>query len=257
MCYINGVKVSLETFIRFKQHEKELKQLTAAGLFNQPAKRCFDYTEWPIIRIDGYGEWDAVPMEWGIIAPWIKSREEARQSRIMYPTYNAIGAEMLQKKTFATPARKHRCLVPSTGFYEYMHVPKIGKKGQPLKAVDKIPFYITVPGQPLFYMAGIYSPWFDHDKDDWINTFSIITAEAGPVMAQVHNTKKRQPTILPPALAERWTDKDLTDTEIVEIASHQFDNNQLKAHTVSQQFWNDADPAVEVHYDTVPEIKYQ
>jgi len=256
MCYINGVKVSLETYIRYKQHEKQVKQLTAAKLFYQPAKRCFDYTEWPIIRIDGFGDWDAVAMEWGIIGPWIKSREEANQSRIMYPTYNALGAELLQKRSFSAAARKYRCLVPSTGFYEYMHVPKTGKKGQPLKAVDKIPFYITVANQPLFYIAGIYSPWFDHDKDDWINTFSLITAAAGPVMAQVHNVKKRQPTILPPELAEKWTDERLSDSEIVEIASHQFNNSLLKVHTVNQQFWNDEDPTTEVHYDNVPEIIY-
>jgi len=254
MCYINGVKVSLQEFIRYKQHQKEVLQLTAAKLFYQPAKRCFDYTEWPVIRIDGHGEWDAVPMEWGIIPPWIKTRQEATQFRIMYPTYNAVGSALFDKKTYATPARKYRCLVPSTGFYEYMHMPKIGKKGQPLKAVDKIPFYTTVPGQPLFYMAGIYSPWFDNEKDDWINTFSILTADAGELMAKVHNIKKRQPTILPPALAERWTDKDLTDKEITEIGSWQFDNHLLKVHTVNQQFWNDEDPSMEVHYDNVPEL---
>ena len=138
-------------------------------------------------------------MEWGIIPPWIKNRKEATEFRIMYPTYNAVGSELLDKRTYATPARKYRCLVPSTGFYEYMHVPKIGRKGQPLKAVDRIPFFITVPDEPLFYMAGIYSPWFDDVKDDWTNTFSIVTTEAGPLMAQVHNVKKRQPTILTPA----------------------------------------------------------
>ncbi len=254
MCYINGVNVSLEEFIRYKQHQKQLKELTAAQLFNQPAKRCFDYTDWPIIRIDGFGNWDAVAMEWGIIAPWIKSRAEANQSRQMYPTYNAIGSEVLTKRTFATAARKYRCLVPSTGFYEYMHVPKTGKKGQPLKAVDKIPFFITVPGERLFFMAGIYSPWFDHEKDVWINTFSILTADAGSLMAQVHNVKKRQPTILPADLADRWLDKDLTDEEIITIGSHQFDNSKLKAYTVNQQFWNDDDPAMEVHYDNVPAL---
>lgn len=256
MCYINGVRVSLETFIRYKQQQKELKQLKAAKLFYQPAKRCFDYSDWPIIKIDGNGNWDAVPMEWGIIPPWIKSRQEANQFRIMYPTYNAVSSELFDKKTYATPARKYRCIVLSSCFYEYMHVPKIGKKGQPLKAVDRIPFHISIPGEPLFFMAGIYSPWFDHEKDDWIDTFSIITTEAGPLMAQVHNVKKRQPTILTQELAERWTDKNLTDKEILSIATYQFDNSRLSAYTVNQKFWEDEDPTVEVHYDNVPELVY-
>lgn len=254
MCYINGVKVSLEEFIRYKREQKMVKDLMAAKLFYQPVKRCFDYTEWPIIRIDGMGNWDAVPAEWGIIPPWIKTREEATMFRYKFPTYNAIGDELLTKKSFVTPARKYRCLVPSTEFYEFMHLPKIGKKGQPLKATESFPFHISVIDEPVFYMAGIYSPWFDNEKDDWINTFAICTADAGNVMAQVHNLKKRQPTILPTELAERWTDKDLTDKEIIELASHQFDNSKLQVYTVKQKFWLYENPDEEVHYDVVPEI---
>lgn len=254
MCYINGVKVSLEEYIIYKREQKMIKDLTAAKLFYQPVKRCFDYTEWPIIKVDGFGKWDAVPAEWGLIPVWLKNREEANMFRYKFPTYNAIGDEMLTKKSFSSAARKHRCLIPSTGFYEFMHVPKTGKKGQPLKATDKIPFLITVPAERVFYFAGIYSPWFDQEKDDWVDTFSICTSNAGKVMAQVHNVKKRQPTILPADLAERWLDNNLKDDEIVKIASHQFDNTKLHVHTVKQQFWNDEKPEEEVHYDNVPEI---
>ncbi len=73
-------------------------------------------------------------------------------------------------------------------------------------------------------------------------------------MTQGHNIKKGQPIILPPQLAERWTDKDLSDQEITEIGSYQFDNALLKVHTVNQQFWSDEDPTMEVHYDNVPLI---
>ena len=256
MCYINGIKVTLEEYIRYKQEMKMVKELKAAKLFYQPVKRCFDYTEWPIIKIDGFGQWDATPAEWGLIPVWIKDRAEANQFRYMTPTYNAIGAELLQKRSFVTAARKYRCLVPSSGFYEFMHLPKIGKKGQPLKATESFPFYITVVDKPVFYFAGIYSPWFDHEKDDWIDSFAICTAEAGKVMAQVHNLKKRQPTILPPDLAERWLDKNLKDDEIIKIASHQFDNNKLRVHTVKKKFWESEEPDEEVHYDVVPEIIY-
>ncbi len=54
MCYINGVKVSLAEFIKYKQQQKELKQINIK-LMNQPARRGFDYSEWPVIKptIDG------------------------------------------------------------------------------------------------------------------------------------------------------------------------------------------------------------
>ncbi len=252
MCYINGVKVSLEEYIRYKKEQKRIAELTAAKLFYQPAKRCFDYTEWPIIRIDGFGNWDAVPMEWGIIPPWIKTREEATMYRYKYPTYNAVGEEIFEKKSFASPARKYRCLVPSTGFYEYMHVHKIGKKGQPLKATDKVPYNIRVIEKSLFFFAGIYSPWFDAEKDDYINTFSIATQPAGHKMEIIHNTKKRQPVILTDELSEAWTDK-LNDKQITEILTTQFDNDLLEGHTIKKDFWNDENPDELVHYDIAPE----
>ena len=135
-----------------------------------------------------------------------------------------------------------------------MHLPKIGKKGQSLKATESFPFYITVKDENPFFLAGLYSPWFDHQRDAYIDTFSICTADAGYKMAQVHNLKKRQPTILPPGLADRWLDEKLSDKEIIEIASHQFDNSKLHIHTVKQKFWESAEPEEEVHYDNVPEI---
>lgn len=255
MCYINGVKVSREEFIAYRQQQKELKQLMAAKLFFQPAKRSFDYTEWPIIRVDANGyDWDAVPMEWGIIPTWITTRAEAKQFRAGFPTYNARGIELLEKKCFATAARKGRCLVPSSWFFESMHVPKIGKQGQPLKTCDSIPFKISVADQPLFYMAGIYLPWFDHEKKEWIKTFSICTTDAGPVMAQIHNGRGRQPTILTPELAERWTEKNLTDKEITDIATHQFDNSKLSFHPVKRKFWEAEDPTEEACYENLPGI---
>ena len=91
MCYINGVRVTLEEFIRYKNEQKRIKELTAAKLFYQPVRRAFDYTEWPIIKVDAFGNWDAVAAEWGLIPPWIKDRKEANEFRYKFPTYNAIG----------------------------------------------------------------------------------------------------------------------------------------------------------------------
>lgn len=78
----------------------------------------------------------------------------------------------------------------SSGFYEFMHLPKIGKEVQPLKATESFPFFIAVIDKPLFYFAGLYAPWYDREKDDYINTFTICTADAGNVMSQIHNLKK-------------------------------------------------------------------
>ncbi len=253
MCYLKSIKAKQNTILTFKNSSKPIVSLQASTLFDQSVKRCFDLVQWPIIRVDETGDWNAIPMEWGLIPNWIRNRKEATEFRYKFPTYNAVGEEILEKKSFATPTRKLRCLIPCSGFFEYMHRPKIGKKKQELKATEKFPYRITVKDKPLFFFAGIYSPWFDHEKDDYIGTYSICTQVAGNKMEVIHNIKKRQPVILTDDLAEIWLDPVMSDSEIKEILTTQFDNSQLEAYSINSDFLNSKDPEQPVKYDNIPE----
>jgi putative SOS response-associated peptidase YedK len=62
-------------------------------------------------------------------------------------------------------AKKRRCLVLSTGFFEWRHIHRNhAKTGLPLKTPDKYPYFINVIGAPYFYMAAISQEWTDRDK---------------------------------------------------------------------------------------------
>ena len=104
-------------------------------------------------------------------------------------------------------------------------------------------------------MAGIYNPWKDESTGEYVETCSIITTAANPLMEQIHNTKKRMPTILTDDLAWEWLFGDLNEAKILEIAGSQFPANELEAHSVAKDFRQALDPAEAFVYKDLPELE--
>lgn len=76
---------------------------------------------------------------------------------------------------------KHRCLVPTTGFYEWK---KVGSR--------KTPHFIRVKYENYFALAGLWDHWKD-PKGEEIKSFTIITTKANDVLSEIH---PRMPVIL-------------------------------------------------------------
>jgi putative SOS response-associated peptidase YedK len=110
--------------------------------------------------------------------------------------------------------------------------------------------------EPEFYMAGIYNPWTDQDTKITINTFAIVTTSANTLMRQIHNSKERQPTILPGDLAEAWLYKDLSDQEILDIANYQAATAEMIATPLNKDFLKRENPHEPMIYREVPELIY-
>lgn len=262
MCYYNGIKVSRDEYIRLKDLEKSL-----AGMEHllRPLQNGFDFEDSIIIQPNAdRTDFDLVPMEWGFLPPYIKTRAEATRMRegymnagkwVKYDTQNAKGEELLQPgKIYRDAALNRRCLVLSSGFYEWRHLPKTGKKGQPLKAVDKYPYRIFLQDKPYFFMAGIWQPWTDRETGEHVNTYSIVTTAANPLMKIIHNSKERMPTILPPSLAASWVFDELSEEQITAIATHQHPWQEMRGYTVSKTFREDVNPDEPIAMEQVPEI---
>lgn len=102
---------------------------------------------------------------------------------------NARSETAREKKLFCSSLERRRCVIPSTGFYEW--------------DAAKKKFLFNMPDSGMLYMAGIYSRFDDE------NRFVILTTEANDSMAEVHN---RMPVILPKDRIGAWLfDNDKTD----------------------------------------------
>ena len=265
MCYYNGIRVSLTDYIRLKGIEKQLKQYN----LNRAMQSGFAYANYPVIVPTKQGsDWEIDEMEWGFLPGYLKNREAVKKFREGYKddagkyhpamtTLNAMSEEMLLPgKMYREAALSRRCLVLSTGFYEWRHVFPMGKKGQPLKTAIKYPYHIYLKGQEIFYMAGIWQSWNDKLTGELVHTFALTTTSApeGHIMNQIHNSKKRMPTILNDNLAEEWLSEGLTESRITEIAGYQFPSEKMQAHTIAKDFREALNPQDKFDYEDLPAL---
>lgn len=265
MCYYNGQKIACAESIRIKQLEKVVARY---DFLERELQIGFDYSMNAVLkRHPDEDDFDIVQMEWGFIPHYLKTREDVAKMRTGYKdengkyrppviTLNAVCEEILAPgKIYREAALKRRCLVLSTGFYEWRHIFPINKKtGHPLKTANKYPYFINLKDKEYFFMAGIWQPWTDKSTGEYAETFAIVTTQANPLMMQVHNSKKRMPTILNEDLAYEWLFGNPDEKRILEIASHQYPASEMKACTISKNFRDAMEPAKEFHYEDVPEL---
>ncbi len=127
--------------------------------------------------------------QWGLIPAWAKDQE------IQKYTLNAKIETVTEKPSFKNSVNQ-RCLVIADGFFEWQWLDPKGKKKQQ--------YEIGLPNQELFAFAGLYSQWVDKSTGELKNTYTILTTEANPLMAAIHNTKKRMPVVLKRDDEVRW-----------------------------------------------------
>jgi putative SOS response-associated peptidase YedK len=117
---------------------------------------------------------------WGLIPSWAKDDEVKKF------TINARIETIKEKPSFRNSVNK-RCLVLSNGFYEWKWLDSAGKKKQK--------HLISLANDELYAYGGIYSEWIDRVTGEIVNTYSIVTTDANPLVASIHK-KKRMPVIL-------------------------------------------------------------
>jgi putative SOS response-associated peptidase YedK len=131
-------------------------------------------------------------VRWGLIPSW------AEDPSIGNKLNNARGETVAEKPAFRSSFARHRCLIPSSGFYEWQPV-----------AGRKQPYYIH-PAAPdrFFAFAGILAAWTPSAGNTVVST-CIITTGPNAIMAPIHD---RMPVILQPEQFDAWLDTDNHDT---------------------------------------------
>jgi putative SOS response-associated peptidase YedK len=131
-------------------------------------------------------------LRWGLIPSW--SKDPAIGNRLI----NARAETVQEKPSFRNAFRRHRCLIPANGFYEWQRQER-----------GKQPYFVRMRGKRLFAFAGLWDRWESPDKGA-IETCTILTTVANAVLAPIHD---RMPVILPPMEYARWLDPALLNTD--------------------------------------------
>ncbi len=179
---------------------------------------AFTYPELPIATAGP----DLLPARWGLIPFWVRDAEEA--SEIRRRTFNARSETVFSKPAFRSLVGRDRCLVPSTGFFDWRH-----------EGNRKIPYFIGMEGEEIFSLAGLHSTWKLPDTEEPVETFTVITCPANRLMRYIHNTNYRMPVVLTREEEERWLDPGLTDRQI-EAFMQPINDELMTAYRVRNEF---------------------
>ena len=178
---------------RYELHSHPAAIALAFGLAEapdvHPHYNIAPMTDVPIVRIGTDGERELVRMRWGLVPRW------AKDPSIGAKMINARGETIQDKPSFRTAYRRHRCLIPADGFYEWMSV------GGAERA-RKQPMHVGMKDASLFAFGGLFERWRS-DADEVLDTCTIVTTEANSLLAAVHD---RMPMIVAPESYARWLD---------------------------------------------------
>jgi len=162
---------------------------------------------------------------WGLIPHWTKTEADAKKVSKM--TLNARSETVFSLLSFRVPIQTNRCLIPSTGYFEFQHTGK-----------EVTPYYIYLKNEEIFSIAGVYERWRHPVTKEIITTFSILTVPANELCATIHNGGKnpfRMPLIIPPSSEEKWLDPSLNKTEIGGFFQP-YNTELMDAYAISKDF---------------------
>ena len=114
-------------------------------------------------------------MLWGLLPGWVKDPQQ--RSRPI----NARAETVAEKASFRGSWRHHRCLLPSSAFFE---------KGHRIRQADG----------GVFWLAGLWDRWIGADGSE-VETCCVITTQPNALVKPLHN---RMPVVVPDGLEEAW-----------------------------------------------------
>lgn len=152
------------------------------------------------------------PLRWGLIPSWAKDQSGA------YKTINAKAETLADKPSFRQAYKSRRCIVPVSGFYEWMQDTK-----------PKRPFFIRT-NEDVFGLAGLYERW--ESGGEVLFTYTIITTEPNALTSQVHH---RMPVILEKEDYGDWLDPQCGDREHLASMLRPFLAENMALHEVGTE----------------------
>jgi putative SOS response-associated peptidase YedK len=200
MCgrYVSKIDAAIERYFEVKKPNFDFASYNVAPRMDVP-----------VVRQAEEGERELVLMRWGLIPFWAKDK------RIGYKMINARSETVDSKPGFRQPYKRHRCLIPANGFYEWQK-----RRG------GKVPYYIHPKDGSMMGFAGLWDIW-RNPEGERIESCTIITTVANELLKPLHD---RMPLIIAPEAYGRWLAGNVDEASAVMRISPSV---QLEAYPVS------------------------
>lgn len=185
--------------------------------------------------------------QWGLIPFWVKNIEQAEDIR--FKTMNARSETIFEKPSFKAASKYRRCIIIADGFFEWRHYND-----------KKYPYYIYLKEHKLFSFAGLWEKWKNPETGEDVHTFTLITTKANPILAKIHNSKKRMPVILTKENEKIWLDRNSGRDDLINVLKPLSEDNfeyRTISRLISSRKKNSNVPEVlkEYNYKELPVIE--
>lgn len=151
-------------------------------------------------------------LKWGLIPPW------AKEPGIGNHLINARSETVSEKPAFRQAIKYHRCIIPASGFYEWLLVDK-----------HKQAYYVHATDNTPLGLAGLWERWNAPDGTV-LESFCILTTSANKLMENIHD---RMPVILSPDTYALWLRRNMHAPEQLAQLCQPCPTELLAVHTVS------------------------
>jgi len=215
MCY--GKSLTIEE----KRLEREMRRPMKIKDLYEPYYHINGF-DFPMVYIVTQEEPDVIsPARWALLPNNEEGDLMELRKKNGHNTLNARVENLFTSNLWREPTLQRRCLVLATGFFEPHWENDICTTR-----------FCYQKDQKVFAFAGLYN---NHNEglEDPVYTTTIITQDANPYFAEVHNKAKRMPTVLEPGLYDEWLNPSIfAKSQIKELVIDGFAKAEFYNHTV-------------------------
>jgi putative SOS response-associated peptidase YedK len=105
-------------------------------------------------------------------------------------SFNARAESVADKPMFRDAFKRHRCVIPASGYYEWLKRPD-----------GRQPYFIAAADGSVLSFAGLYDRWKNPENGERMASCTIIVTDANELTRPIHD---RMPVVLDKADIGRW-----------------------------------------------------
>jgi putative SOS response-associated peptidase YedK len=150
---------------------------------------------------------------WGLVPHWSKTGATDK------PLFNARGETVLQKPAFRDAFARGRCLIPASGWYEWLRTELGGKQ----------PYHLKLREGGPFAFAGLFDVWRAEGEKPVVSC-TVLTTTASDGLTWLH---ERMPVVLDFDHYDRWLDRSTPDIADLTKLLRPYPAHELEVYPVS------------------------
>ncbi len=162
----------------------ELYQLTNVPLNIRPRYNICPTTDIDAV-VPAFDKHELVQMRWGLVPYWWK-----KSLKELPATFNARAETVAEKPMFRDAFKKRRCLIPASGYYEWLTTPD-----------GKQPFYFTRRDGQVMTIAGVWDEWKNPASGNAIKSCAMVIGSSNAFVSRFHD---RMPVVLEAEHLQQW-----------------------------------------------------